>query len=81
MMYTLDINIGEEIRNLGVGEKMNDYIGVQKIIPPILEQQDFFGEIVNDESGMVIEITRKGIKETLGNGKNSQLLSPSQTRS
>ena len=74
MMYTLDINIGEEIRNFGVEEKMNDYIGVQKIILPILEQQDFFGEIVNDESGMVIEITRKGIKETLGNGKRFQSL-------
>ena len=29
--YTLDINIGEEIKNFDVEHKMNDYIGVQKI--------------------------------------------------
>ena len=72
--YTLDINIEEEIKNFDVEHKMNDYIGVQKIILPKLEKQGFFREIVNEESGMIIEITRKGIKETLGNGKRFQSL-------
>lgn len=72
--YFLDINIRDEIQNFGVEQKMNDYIGVQKAILPELEKQNFFREIVNEESGMVIEITRKGIKETLGNGKRFQSL-------
>ena len=72
--YSLNINVEEEIRSFGVEQKMNDYIGLQKAILPKLEKQEFFKEIVNEESGMIIEITRKGIKETLGSGKRFQSL-------
>lgn len=72
--YPLDINIQGEIASFGVEKKMNDYIGVQKVVLPELEKQDFFREIVNEETGMVIEITRKGVKETLGSGKRFQSL-------
>ena len=53
---------------------MNDYIGLQKVILPILEQEGFFKEVINEETGMVIEITKKGIKETLGSGNRFQKL-------
>ena len=53
---------------------MNDYIGVQKSVLPILESEGFFGEATNEETGMVIDITKKGIKETLGSGKRFQTL-------
>lgn len=72
--YSLDINIQGEIASFRVEKKLNDYIGVQKVILPELEKQGFFREMVNEESGMVIEITRKGVKETLGNGKRFQSL-------
>ncbi len=73
-VFSLNVNIQEEIANFGVEKKLNDYIGVQKAVLPKLEQQGFFREIVNEETGMIIEITKKGIKETLGSGKRFQSL-------
>ena len=72
--YSLKVDIQNEITSFGVQKKLNDYIGIQKLVLPKLEKQNFFGEIVNEESGMVIEISRKGIKETLGSGKRFQSL-------
>lgn len=72
--YFLHVDISKEISSYGVEQKMNDYIGLQKIIIPILEAEGFFREIINEETGMVIEITKKGIKETLGSGKRFQTL-------
>ena len=73
-VYSLNVNIHKEIEHFGVEKKLNDYVGVQKAVLPKLEQQDFFEEIVNEETGIIIEITRKGIKETLGSGKRFQNL-------
>ena len=53
---------------------MNDYIGVQKRVLPILEAENYFQVVRNNESGMDIHITKKGIKETLGSGKRFQNL-------
>lgn len=72
--YFLHVDIQKEISSYGVGQKMNDYIGIQKAILPILEQEGFFEEVINEETGMVIEITKKGIKETLGSGNRFQKL-------
>ena len=70
----LCVDISKEISSYGVEHKMNDYIGVQKAIIPILEKECFFREITNKETGMIIEITKKGIKETLGSGMRFQNL-------
>ena len=72
--YFLNLDIQNEIASYGIEQRMNDYIGLQKTILPILEKEGFFREVINEESGMVIEITKKGIKETLGNGKRFQNL-------
>jgi hypothetical protein len=49
---------------------INHYIGVQKAVINTLAKEGFFANgnnvIVNEESGMVIEITKDGIRETLG---------------
>lgn len=68
------INVSDEIKSFNVENKLNDYIGVQKEVLPRLEAENFFGEIINDETGMVIAITKKGIKETLGSSKRFQNL-------
>lgn len=70
----LILDVQEEISSFGLEGKMNDYIGVQKSVLNILEQEKFFTEVINEESGMIIEITKKSIKETLGNGKRFQNL-------
>lgn len=72
--YSLNIDIQKEVSDFGVENKMNDYIGVQKSVIPKLEEEGYFGEYVNEETEMVIEITKKGIKETLGSGKRFQFL-------
>ena len=66
--YFLQIDIQKEISSYNIEQKMNDYIGLQKTILPILEQEGFFKEVINEETGMTIEITKKGIRETLGSG-------------
>lgn len=72
--HVLDINIQNEISSFGVEQKMNDYIGMQKVVLPELEKQGLFREVINKESGMIIEITKKGIKETFGSGNRFQSL-------
>ena len=72
--FFLCIDIQKEILNFGVEQKMNDYVGLQKTIIPILEKEGFFKEVINEETGMIIEITKKGIKETLGSEKRFQNL-------
>ena len=72
--YFLQIDIQKEISSYNIEQKMNDYIGLQKTILPILEQEGFFKEVINEETGMAIEITKKGIKETLGSEKRFQNL-------
>lgn len=74
MDNSIETNISNEIKSFGVENKLNDYIGVQKMVIPKLEAEDYFGEVTNEETGMVIDITKKGIKETLGSGKRFQNL-------
>lgn len=51
--------------------KWNDYIGVQKEVLHVLRKEEFFidNEIINKETGMCVKINTKGIKETIGTGK------------
>ena len=53
------------LNSIPFGKKnhINNYIG-----------ENFFREVVNNETGMRIEITKKGIKETLGSGNRFQNL-------
>ena len=72
--YSIETNIVDEIKSFGVETKLNDYIGVQKLVISKLEEEGYFGEVMNKETGMVMDITKKGIKETLGSGKRFQNL-------
>lgn len=56
--------------------KWNDYIGVQKEVIAVLKKLDYFKQdnIINLETEMMIRLTTKGIKETLGKGKRFQNL-------
>lgn len=72
--YSIEVDIDRELKEFGVVNKLNDYIGVQKQILKQLDKEKFFCEVQNEDSGMFIEITRKGIKETLGSGKRFQTL-------
>lgn len=57
---------------------IHDYVGVQKAVKNKLETIGFFEKqnsvIVNSDSGLVVEITRKGIGETFGPGQRFQTL-------
>ena len=72
--YTLNININEEVKSYKIEDKLNDYIAVQKQVIPILENENFYGCVKNNATGMEIDIGKKGIKETLGSGKRFQVL-------
>lgn len=56
--------------------KWNDYIAVQKEVLSVLKAKGYFDEtdVVNKKTGMIIRVTTKGIKETLGAGKRFQAL-------
>ena len=61
--------------------KLNDYVHVQKQVLEKLKSNGFFSDkggksltVVNDESGMVVEIAPKGIKETFGKGNRFETL-------
>ncbi len=70
------ISIKEELSFYDLEGRWNDYIGVQKAIIHVLKTNSYFdnGEIINDETGMTIRITPRGIKETIGNGNRFQSL-------
>lgn len=72
----LDVDIDSEIRSYGVETKFNDYIGMQKGVIAVLREEGFFddNEVTNEETGMQIAITSKGIRETLGSGNRFQTL-------
>nr|DAL78723.1 MAG TPA: Large polyvalent protein associated domain 23 [Bacteriophage sp.] len=59
-------------------ESINDYIGVQKAVLNKLVEEGFFTDgsnvSVNQESGMVVVITKRGIRETLGNKNRFETL-------
>ena len=71
-----NIDLAEELASYNLEGKWNDYIGVQKNVIRTLRKERFFdkNEVTNGASGMVVRITAKGIRETLGNGKRFQTL-------
>lgn len=70
------ISTEEQLSTFNLDGKWNDYIGVQKEVIPVLRKEGFFdnNEVINEESGMIVRINSKGIKETLGSGKRFQTL-------
>ncbi len=72
----VSIDLASEIASYNLEGKWNDYIGVQKRVIETLRNENFFNNntITNNNSNMVIRITAKGIKETLGTGKRFQSL-------
>ena len=59
-------------------KSINDYVGVQKTVVRALSDEGFFSDenniVTNVDSGMIVEITKDGIKETLGPGSRFQTL-------
>lgn len=72
----VSINTEEELSLYNLEGKWNDYIAVQKEVISVLRDKHFFenADIINSETGMIIRITTRGIKETLGNGNRFQYL-------
>lgn len=72
----VSVNTEHELSKYNLDKKWNDYIAVQKEVISVLRQEGFFDntDIVNQETGMVIRVTTKGIKETLGKGNRFQNL-------
>ncbi len=66
----------EELLRYNLEGKWNDYIGVQKEVLKVLREENFFTDdkVINQQTGMVIKINAKGIKETIGPGKRFQVL-------
>lgn len=72
----ISINSKDELSLYNLGGKWNDYIAVQKEVISVLKDQKFFeqGNILNDKTNIIIRLTARGIKETLGNGTRFQYL-------
>ena len=72
----ISINTKDELLLYDLEGKWNDYIGVQKEVLTVLKKQNFFenGDILNRTTNMLVRLTARGIKETLGNGNRFQYL-------
>jgi len=72
----ISINTKDELSLYNLEGKWNDYIAVQKEVIAILKSGKFFeqGNLLNEKTNMVIRLTTRGIKETLGNGTRFQYL-------
>ena len=72
----LSISTEKELSIYDLEGKWNDYVGVQKEVISVLSKLNFCEnkDVVNVETGMVVRITTRGIKETIGNGKRFQTL-------
>ena len=70
------ISMEKELSLYNLERKWNDYIGVQKEVISVLKKNGYFddGTIINHETGMIIRVTTKGIKETIGKGNRFQSL-------
>ena len=66
-------NNTEKILNEFGLNSVNDYVHVQKKVLETLGN-DFFGEVIVENTGMIVDIGKKGIKETFGPGKRFQTL-------
>ena len=72
----MKIELQKELSQYDLEGKWNDYVGVQKVVLNQLRAEQFFENnyLINESSGMVVKLTSKGIKETLGKGKRFQNL-------
>lgn len=74
--HPITINLSTELDSYNLTGKWNNYISVQKVIIGILKSEGFFKDniVTNIDSGMVIRISTKGIRETLGSSNRFQTL-------
>lgn len=72
----VSISMEQELSLYNLEGKWNDYVGVQKEVISVLKENGYFEkkDIINVETKMVIRLTSKGIKETIGKGKRFQNL-------
>lgn len=72
----VNIKTEQELSKYDLFHKWNDYIAVQKKVLSVLKAEGYFNEtdVVNKKTDMIIRVTTKGIKETLGAGKRFQAL-------
>ena len=70
------INRKDELSKYNLDKKWNDFIAVQKEVIATLKRDGYFSktDIENRETKMIVRITIKGVKETLGAGKRFQSL-------
>lgn len=70
------IDAKEELDKYDLDGKWNDYIAVQKEVLRVLREAGFFSDntVCNGETGMLITISPKDIRETFGNGNKFQRL-------
>lgn len=72
----INIDMKKELSLYNLEGKWNDYIGVQKEVISFLRKEGYFvnKDVINYETGIIIRLTPKGIKETIGKGKHFQNL-------
>lgn len=72
----IKINKEYELSRFNLSQKWNDFIAVQKEVISSLRQEGYFDNtnVINKKTGMIIRVTTKGIKESLGAGKRFQSL-------
>lgn len=72
----MHICLEKKLKKYNLEGKWNDYIAVQKEVLRALKEANFFEDniVIHKDSGMVIKITPRGIRETFGNGKRFNTL-------
>jgi len=72
----ISIIVEYELSKYNLAGKWNDFVGVQKEVISVLKAENYFAKdnVVNHESGMIIRLTPRGIKETIGKGNRFQNL-------
>ena len=62
------IQLDKELLKYNLEGKWNDYIAVQKEVLQVLRNEHFFDDniVIHKESGMIIRVTPRGIRETFG---------------
>lgn len=70
------INKEYELSKYNLDKKWNDFVAVQKEVIAVLKSEGYFckTDVVNRDTKIVVRITTKGIKETVGAGKRFQSL-------
>ena len=72
----MHICLEKELKKYNLEGKWNDYIAVQKEVLRVLKEANFFEDniVIHKDSGIVIKITPRGIRETFGTGKRFNTL-------